>query len=1097
MVSDPQDVDDIFIQSSIVSITMRIPADQPTLERKHSTRFSAPPSKKVRRGAGSLLEDEKQRVKELKEEVSDLKHENKLLRRKLGGVDGQAITQRQSIEADQANTKRLRKQYQQQSLKVEQQLVQTKEKLGEEQQLCIKLQADLSLISREKQRVESKVEQQKGVVERQIEKVDLLRAREREIRASMVGRDTYEQVLTDLDEERDKFRQLKDNKEQLEHQMEELEVNADELTEALEEKSAELAVATADPFGRRAKVTKALEVLKKETGIKPKYSNVPPRRAETHDTKKMSVFHMYKVLKGRGEGCNIELIAQALHRAGYLADLLKCQRVQPLLKPIVRSALDETQQHWTARHAVHVWDRLELSRSQMETLRHLLSFRYEPIADKYEPVVVWRCNDDDQDVLLTPVLAGRKAREREFNRIAATMNITVGENGRVERDAVECTSRLYSNFARALRKDYSTDRPAQPILFLDGTGGALGRGICHGTIGCADFVAVGDCDAKQSRATLQPLFLYEGNDHAMPLRANLELAISSYNRLVARGSFDRTGLDGQIETLPARAMTAADMQGAKTTYGMLECSHSVWCTCQRGEGGPQHRYPTEHVKTYEEMLTYIDKVVGCKIKTHTQLCSWAHYSPGVARGEMCAASTAPLLTPHTCKRGGRGPTALQPSFRSAVIDPPRDPSFAHPRHERARLAKRPAQLALPPSLRSFTPFTCSCCGYQPTETKWRADLANWHQMTDKDRAAARATHRDAGDEENSTKQHYHQELFMPPMPHHGMERCGVDNLHLLYLNLFKHLFRYTIHEGLPDTKKKMVRDYCKAAGYYSYDAASDDEDPVKHWIGREVKRFIKEAHLHLPFLLQLAAAPADCVPEMAAMANTDGEQEMEYDDEYTPSPEDIAQEEQEEPLMMRNADRWDRFICLVRLLQRPWPQGAADTDFLRKERAVEVFNLSARVANDLLALKPTMQTWVPHILVFVVPRQMVLLGDPTRRSCDACESFGAMVKKLIKHTTCRRRVRGAQKTQHVCTTDSTRRWQQTFNRGYVEQAFRRVTVRESLQHGPENAPFVQRADACRTAKGKSSTYHKPTVDLPTPRNIREFINVPPEQPRPA
>ena len=44
------------------------------------------------------------------------------------------------------------------------------------------------------------------------------------------------------------------------------------------------------------------------------------------------------------------------------------------------------------------------------------------------------------------------------------------------------------------------------------------------------------------------------------------------------------------------------------------------------------------------------------------------------------------------------------------------------------------------------------------------------------------------------------------------------------------------------------------------------------------------------------------------------------------------------------------------------------------------------------------------LVLFIVPRQMVSLGDPTRRSCDACESFGAMVKKLIKHSTCRRRL---------------------------------------------------------------------------------------------
>jgi hypothetical protein len=36
-----------------------------------------------------------------------------------------------------------------------------------------------------------------------------------------------------------------------------------------------------------------------------------------------------------------------------------------------------------------------------------------------------------------------------------------------------------------------------------------------------------------------------------------------------------------------------------------------------------------------------------------------------------------------------------------------------------------------------------------------------------------------------------------------MERAGVDQLHLIYLNLFKHLFKYTIHEGLPGKSSKL------------------------------------------------------------------------------------------------------------------------------------------------------------------------------------------------------------------------------------------------------------------------------------------------------
>eukprot|EP00966_Prymnesium_polylepis_P018139 418596-Prymnesium_polylepis.1 len=56
-------------------------------------------------------------------------------------------------------------------------------------------------------------------------------------------------------------------------------------------------------------------------------------------------------------------------------------------------------------------------------------------------------------------------------------------------------SRLYSVYASAVRSDFTVERPAQPVLYLDGTGG---RGVSHGEIGCADFKAVGDQDAKQS-----------------------------------------------------------------------------------------------------------------------------------------------------------------------------------------------------------------------------------------------------------------------------------------------------------------------------------------------------------------------------------------------------------------------------------------------------------------------------------------------------------------------------------------------------------------------------------------------------------------------
>ena len=213
---------------------------------------------------------------------------------------------------------------------------------------------------------------------------------------------------------------------------------------------------------------------------------------------------------------------------------------------------------------------------------------YDPIADSYVAIHVWDHPTDAADFVSTATLASRRQREKKFNEIAAEMNIQVGANGRCERDAVECTSRLYTAYGKAMRDNFSAERPAQPVLYLDGTGGSLGRGICHGEMGSADFRNVGDSDCKQSRASLQPLFLYQGNDHAAPLRANLDLAITSYNRLVEAGAFDRVSLGGVAESIPARCITAADMQGAKTTYGMRESCHSVWCKCRNREGGSAH-----------------------------------------------------------------------------------------------------------------------------------------------------------------------------------------------------------------------------------------------------------------------------------------------------------------------------------------------------------------------------------------------------------------------------------------------------------------------------------------------------------------------------
>mmetsp|Transcript_13807 Transcript_13807/g.29920 ORF Transcript_13807/g.29920 Transcript_13807/m.29920 type:complete len:207 (+) Transcript_13807:1497-2117(+) len=205
------------------------------------------------------------------------------------------------------------------------------------------------------------------------------------------------------------------------------------------------------------------------------------------------------------------------------------------------------------------------------------------------------------------------------------------------------------------------------------------------------------------------------------------------------------------------------------------------------------------------------------------------------------------------------------------------------------------------------------------------------------------------------------------------------------------------------------------------------------------------------------------------MTIVDGREEMDLgDDEFAPTDEEIAEEETAEPEMMQHAQIWDNYMTWVRMVQVPWTD---DADEYHDQRDVEYFNYSMQCSRNLLRLKPAIRPWVPHISCFVVPRQMLWMGDPASRAADSCESYGAMVKKMIKHSTCRHRVRGdssssvgpAYAHEHK---RGDKLWRQTFRRGYIEQAFRRCCVRESLLHGEENVPFLQRSDYQLKQKGR-------------------------------
>ena len=205
--------------------------------------------------------------------------------------------------------------------------------------------------------------------------------------------------------------------------------------------------------------------------------------------------------------------------------------------------------------------------------------------------------------------------------------------------------------------------------------------------------------------------------------------------------------------------------------------------------------------------------------------------------------------------------------------------------------------------------------------------------------------------------------------------------------------------------------------------------------------------------------------------------------EFEPTAEEVAAEEAEEPLMMSNADKWDQFLAWVRSQQEPW---TSDSDEYREGRSLEYFNYAMGCSRDLIELKPTLKSWVPHVACFIASRQIAWLGEDSSRSADACESYGAYVKKLIKHQTCRRRIASADgQPVHAKHTRGQKSWAQAFARGYIEQAFRRCCVHEALLHGEANKPYLQRADWKLKEKGLKQ--EQKSSERPVPPSVRSLM----------
>lgn len=271
------------------------------------------------------------------------------------------------------------------------------------------------------------------------------------------------------------------------------------------------------------------------------------------------------------------VIAAALCRNNQVDALLGTRELQPMVKHKVRNSLDVLQQHWSARHAVILMSEVHTSRPEFDALRHLLSFVYDRGRDTYERIPVWQNPLDPKDKLFAPTLAARKPRERERAEIYSRCDVQSSEDGlfSVVADLEQALSQYVAHYWSAIDPAVQDGHtPLMVILTGDATGGWRGDAVTHGELGIGSWAA----GKAQSKLTLLPIFLMEGDDSAENLRSRIAKVAASYNAMKKRGSL-AININGKPIRLQLKLLVAADFQFFKAVLNMSKYTSAIWCTC--------------------------------------------------------------------------------------------------------------------------------------------------------------------------------------------------------------------------------------------------------------------------------------------------------------------------------------------------------------------------------------------------------------------------------------------------------------------------------------------------------------------------------------
>lgn len=290
---------------------------------------AAPKAKRPRRGGMEREAELEAKLQAALAEVRRLKLEPR-------AAQGEAITRLAVVEADRTNEYR-----------------NNKSNLMKKEARCVEKIAEglkergsrIHELTKQVKRLTKEIATTTGQLEKQQE----IKLRLREQMKAGVSVEVHTELHDQYESQLIEVTRLRDSIGEYDDEVAELNDKQEELQQEIIEMQAELADATAGPGKGKfanAHAHEHLKKIKEEIGLKLKSMSVPARSkpdVANSEWSKLSIRHVTAVLKGRGEGDDIEMIAEALHRCGGLrCEAVPCDAAAALSVPGQRSRYTAT-----------------------------------------------------------------------------------------------------------------------------------------------------------------------------------------------------------------------------------------------------------------------------------------------------------------------------------------------------------------------------------------------------------------------------------------------------------------------------------------------------------------------------------------------------------------------------------------------------------------------------------------------------------------------------------------------------------------------------------------------------------------------------------